>query len=263
MLKTFARNVLPPGARIGLRKIYYYGNVFKCSLCGSSVRTLINSGRDLPILRELEVIGGFRAGDTCPVCFMGARTRLVGYYLENEALRNSKGLQRILHVAPEAWLTTIIRRHPGNIDYVAADLHPGHYEGSLEVVQADITNLPWNTNSFDLVICNHVLEHVPDDRKAMGELYRVMRPGGSAILQVPMAIKLGTTIEDPSVQCPKERERRFGQSDHVRIYGSDYFDRLRSAKFRVEMINPVTAWGLGAVERLHLDPDERVFLARK
>jgi SAM-dependent methyltransferase len=193
---------------------------------------------------------------------MGGRTRLVAYYLEHELLGSSRKLQNILHIAPELWLSGIIRRLE-NIDYVAADLKPEHYDDTVKPVRADIIDLPWAANSFDLVICNHVLEHVPDDRRAMSELYRVTRPKGLAILQVPIARKLSATIEDPSVQCPIERERRFGQGDHVRIYGADYSDRLRNAGFEIEIFNPLTAWGLNTVEILRLDPAERIFLARK
>src|SRR5262245_32026727 len=210
MFRSLARTILSREARIRLRKLYYYGNEFKCTVCGSSVRTLIDSGSDLPILRQLEVIGGFRSKDSCPVCLMAGRTRLVAQYLEHELLGSSSKLQNILHIAPELWLSGIIRRLE-NIDYVAADLNPEHYEDTVKPVRADITDLPWAANSFDLVICNHVLEHVPDDRRAMSELYRVTRPKGLAILQVPMAKNLSATIEDPLAQCPIERERRFGQ----------------------------------------------------
>jgi SAM-dependent methyltransferase len=170
---------------------------------------------------------------------------------------------RVLHVAPETALSTIIKRQLVSIDYVTADLHPEHYDAALKVVRADLTNLPWDANSFDLVICNHVLEHIPNDTKAISELYRVTKQKGLSILQVPIARKLRTTIEDPAVQCSIERERRFGQGDHCRIYGADYSDRLRAAGFDVEIFNPLTAWGSIVIDRLHLDPDERLFLARK
>jgi SAM-dependent methyltransferase len=255
--------MLPREVRIGLRKIYYYGHTFTCSLCGASVRTLVNSGSDLQVLRELDVVGGFRANDSCPVCLMGARTRLIGRYLQRELWGNNCEPQRVLHIAPELWLTRIIQRQLANVHYVAADLYPDHYPKVLDVVKADITNLRWDANTFNLVVCNHVLEHVPADLKAMNELYRVMRQGGAAILQVPIARKLAETIEDCSEQCPKERERRFGQGDHVRIYGSDYVDRLRSAGFEVEIFDPFTVWGSSEIELFRLDRNERIFIGRK
>jgi hypothetical protein len=263
MLKRLIKKILPQDVRIGLRKIYYYGHKFNCNLCGASVRTLFDSGSDLSILRELEVIGGFRANDRCPVCLMGARTRLVGYYLEHELFERSNRPGRILHIAPERELSRLIRRELANVEYVATDLHIEHYERAMALVEADITSLPWDCNSFDVIICNHVLEHIPDDRKAMRELYRVTRPHGIAILQVPIASKLSATIEDPSVRCKKERERRFGQGDHVRIYGPDYADRLQREGFKVEIFNPLISWGPKVVEMLRLDPDERIFVAGK
>jgi SAM-dependent methyltransferase len=187
----------------------------------------------------------------------------VGYYLERELVRQSYETPCILHVAPETALGSIIIRQLGDVDYVATDLHPEHYDATLKVVRADLTNLPWDANRFNLVICNHVLEHIPDDKKAISELYRVTKQKGLAILQVPIAKKLNTTIEDPAVQCSIERERRFGQGDHVRLYGTDYSDRLCAAGFEVEIFDPLIAWGSNVIERLHLDPNERMFLARK
>ena len=106
--------------------------------------------------------------------------------------------------------------HP-NIDYLSADLN-----SPSAMVKMDITNIKYEDNSFDVIICNHVLEHIPDDRKAMSELYRVLKPGGWAILQVPISLLLNKTYEDPTVTTPEEREKVFGQSDHVRIYAKDY-----------------------------------------
>jgi SAM-dependent methyltransferase len=262
MLRRLIKKIVPQNVRIGLRRIYYYGYKFNCNLCGAWVRTLFDSGSDLPILHELQVIGGFRANDRCPVCQMGGRIRLVGYYLEHELLRNNRP-ERILHIAPERELTRLIRRDLVDVQYVAADLHTEHYERGVALVQADVTRLPWDRNSFDVVICNHVLEHIPDDRKAMRELCRVMRPHGMAILQVPIASKLSETIEDPSVRCEKERERRFGQVDHVRIYGLDYADRLQREGFDVRIFKPLISWGPKVVEMLRLDPDECLFVAVK
>jgi len=97
----------------------------------------------------------------------------------------------------------------------------------------------------------------------MRELFRVLKPGGTAVLQVPISLSLQTTIDDPSVTDPRERERRFGQYDHVRIYGSDYPERLRAAGFRVEIFNPADRWGAAVVGELRLNPRERVFVGRK
>jgi SAM-dependent methyltransferase len=96
-----------------------------------------------------------------------------------------------------------------------------------------VQRLPFRDGAFDALLCHHVLEHVPDDRAAMRELRRVLRPGGWAILQSPIRSRLEATLEDPAVTDPRERERLFGQRDHLRQYGRDYADRLRAAGFEV------------------------------
>lgn len=119
-----------------------------------------------------------------------------------------------------------------NHDYTTADLN-----SPIADVKADITKLPFEDNSFDIIFCNHVLEHIPDDTKAMQELFRVLKNGGMGIFQIPQDLKRETTFEDNSITDPKERARIFGQYDHVRIYGRDYFDKLKSIGFRVKQID--------------------------
>ena len=118
-----------------------------------------------------------------------------------------------------------------NHDYITADL-----DSPIADVKADITNLPFDDNSFDVIFCNHVLEHIPDDTKAMKELFRVMKKGGMGIFQIPQDNERLVTFEDNSITDPKERAKVFGQYDHVRIYGRDYFKKLRSIGFRVNEV---------------------------
>ena len=134
---------------------------------------------------------------------------------------------KVLHFAPEQAFYKLFRNQK-NLDYITTDLF-----SPLADVKADICNLPFEDNQYDVILCNHVLEHIPDDTKAMQELYRVLKPGGMAILQIPQDLSRATTFADDSITDQKERAKIFGQYDHVRIYGRDYFDKLRSIGFKV------------------------------
>lgn len=169
-----------------------------------------------------------RAKARCVRCNSLERHRFMWLYL-----REVLGVvqpQRVLHFAPEPFLAPKISQVAG-VEYVTTDLELGR-----GMVAADITNLPFANVKFDLVICSHVLEHIPDDAKAIGELFRVLKPGGSALIMVPL--KRGATEEDVSVTDPLERIRRFGQVDHVRFYGDDFVARLAAGGFVVDVVCP-------------------------
>ncbi|GGB82171.1 SAM-dependent methyltransferase [Flavobacterium suaedae] len=154
------------------------------------------------------------------------RHRLLWMYLKNET-DFFTAPKKFLHVAPEQAFYKRFRKQK-NLDYTTTDLY-----SPLADVKADICNLPFEDNSYDIILCNHVLEHIPDDTKAMQELYRVLKPGGMGIFQIPQDLSREKTFEDDSITDPKERARIFGQYDHVRVYGRDYFDKLRSIGFTV------------------------------
>lgn len=156
------------------------------------------------------------------------RHRLLWLYLKKETdFFTSKVKKKVLHFAPEQAFYKLFRNQK-NIDYTTTDLF-----SPLADVKADICNLPFEDNQYDVILCNHVLEHIPDDTKAMQELYRVLKPGGMAIVQIPQDLKREVTFADDSITDQKERAAIFGQYDHVRIYGRDYFDKLRSIGFTV------------------------------
>lgn len=135
--------------------------------------------------------------------------------------------------------------------YTTADLY-----SPIADVKADITALPFEDASFDVIFCNHVLEHIPDDTKAMQELFRVLRKGGWGIFQIPQDVNRLTTFEDNSITDRKERAAIFGQYDHVRVYGLDYFDKLRSIGFRVEEIDLSAALSQEEIDKYRLMPGE-------
>ena len=134
---------------------------------------------------------------------------------------------KVLHFAPEQAFYKLFRNQK-NLDYTTTDLF-----SPLADVKADICDLPFEDNQYGVILCNHVLEHIPDDTKAMQELYRVLKPGGMAILQIPQDLSRATTFADDTITDQKERAKIFGQYDHVRIYGRDYFNKLRSIGFKV------------------------------
>lgn len=158
------------------------------------------------------------------------RHRLLWLYLINET-DFFTAPAKVLHFAPEQAFYKRFRELK-HIEYTTTDLN-----SPLADVKADICNLPFTDNEYDIIFCNHVLEHIPNDTKAMQEIYRVLKPGGMAILQIPQDLNRETTFEDDSITDPQERARIFGQYDHVRIYGRDYFEKLRSIGFKVDEVD--------------------------
>lgn len=187
----------------------------------------------------------------CPNCGSLERHRLVWRYFQSRTDLFDGEPKRLLHVAPEPQIAALLARVPA-MNYLSIDLAEG-----AAMARMDLTDLDLPDDSFDVIYCSHVLEHVPDDRRAMRELYRVLRPDGWAVLHVPILRE--TTFEDSSVTTPEDRERVFGQCDHVRIYGRDYVDRLREAGFDVcedslaEQSDPhaATYYGLCPDEPIH------------
>ncbi|WP_396178753.1 class I SAM-dependent methyltransferase [Flavobacterium sp.] len=154
------------------------------------------------------------------------RHRLLWLYLKNETDFFSAP-KKVLHFAPEQAFYKLFRNQK-NLNYTTTDLF-----SPLADVKADICNLPFENDTYDIILCNHVLEHIPDDTKAMQELYRVLKPGGMGVFQIPQDLKRAETFSDDTITDQKERAQIFGQYDHVRIYGRDYFDKLRSIGFTV------------------------------
>jgi SAM-dependent methyltransferase len=184
------------------------------------------------------------------------RHRLLWLYLKNET-DFFISRKKLLHFAPEQAFYKRFRKME-NLDYTTTDLY-----SPLADVKADICNLPFEDNSYDIIFCNHVLEHIPDDTRAMAELYRVMKPGGWGIFQIPQDLSRETTFEDDSITDKKERAAVFGQYDHVRVYGRDYFDKLRAAGFEVDEIHYAKKLDQDAVTRYGLAPDEILPICRK
>ena len=203
-----------------------------------------------------QIIGAGRRLGACPVCRSTDRERLLYLYLSRETGVFRGGL-RLLHVAPEPQLGPALRVILG-AGYVSADLQPSGVRVAL-----DIARIPCRDATFDVILCCHVLEHVADDRRAMGELRRVLKPEGWAILLVPFSPTLEVTREDPGAVTPEQRRATFGQTDHVRIYGRDYARRLEECGFRVELLDYAGTLGPAAARAYGLIPEEPLVVCRQ
>ncbi|MEN9335067.1 MAG: hypothetical protein RLZZ500_54 [Bacteroidota bacterium] len=193
------------------------GNRFTDPIDGKSFRMFLPYG-----------YGSQRNNVLSPSTLSLERHRLLWMYLQRETdFFTATAKKKVLHFAPEQEFYKRFKKQT-NIDYTTTDLL-----SPLADVKADICNLPFEDNTYDIIFCNHVLEHIPDDTKAMQELYRVMKPGGMGIFQIPQDLNRAVTFTDDSITDPKERATIFGQYDHVRVYGRDYFDKLRQIGFTV------------------------------
>jgi len=184
------------------------------------------------------------------------RHRLLWLYLQRETDFFSAP-RRLLHFAPEQAYYQRFKKMP-HLDYVTTDLY-----SPLADVKADICQLPFEDNSFDMILCNHVLEHIPDDQKAMQELYRVLKPGGLGIFQIPQDKSRAITFQDDSITDPKERAAIFGQYDHVRVYGMDYFDLLRAVGFQVDPVDYTAQFSKEEIKKYGLAAGELLPVCRK
>lgn len=248
-----------PTLREVAKRVWYFGWKFDCVICGARTRTRKTFSFALPVLRELDVIGGeHQPNDDCPICYANQRSRLLYAYLTKHTIVQT--CWRVLHVAPELALYRYVFSRL-DVDYHPVDFSPEKYPEIDGVRQVDITSIPYPNGFFDLILCNHVLEHVPDDRKAMQELHRILKPTGTALLQVPLGTRLTKTIEDPSETDPKKRERRFGQFDHVRIYSEgDYANRLRHSGFAVRLLPAAAIVGSSGIKQYDLNARERLIV---
>ena len=207
------------------KKDIYKGNAVLCPICNSKFKKFGPNGL---ILRD---------NARCHKCGSLERHRLLWKYLEEKVnlFKNNKKI-RILHFAPENFIYNHFSQQK-NIEYIPCDLNPENFKFDSDniIIKVDITKIPFEDNYFDFILCNHVLEHIPDDKLAMTELYRVMKKDGWGIFQVPINSQSKTTYEDFSITTPEGREKAFGQVDHVRLYGLDYKDKLQDIGFEVKV----------------------------
>lgn len=223
--------------------VFYKGDKVSCPVCGKSFRKFLPYGRKV------------RENALCPNCLALERHRLMWLFLHKETLFFSAQL-KVLHVAPEL---CFIDRFESlkNLEYITGDI-----ESPLAKVKMDIHQIPFEDNSFDVVFCNHVMEHVEDDILACREINRVLKQEGWGIIQSPV-YDIKKTLENKSVTDPAERERLFGQRDHLRKYGQDYAKRLSKSGLKVEENNFVHSLDAGTKQKYGLAENEILYYCKK
>ena len=242
--RKYLQRISGPGLKVA--GLFLRGRSVTCPICSKSFKKFLPYGRINP-----------RQNALCPNCLSLERHRLIWLYLK-ERTTFFKGKQSVLHIAPEG---CFIRRFEDihQEKYITADL-----ESPLAKVKTDIHHMPFGSNTFDVVLCNHVLEHVRDDIQAIKEITRVLKPGGFAILQVPFFHPVPEkTFSDPSVTDRKTREKLFGQDDHVRRYGKDYTLRIHQGGLKALEENFVNSLPDEQRKRYGLAEGEIIFKGEK
>lgn len=225
VLNTIPRTALQrvAGWAVPVLGIFYAGKGRECTLCGGKKRKFLPYG-----------YGPVREDALCPKCLSLERHRLLWHYLTTVEAERLKGLPTILHIAPEVCLMRKFRQmysaKPER--YITADLC-----SPLADMHFDVQDIPMEDNSVDIIICNHILEHVESDIRALKEMHRIMRPGGLGVMLVPVDYSRETTFEDDTITDPRQRAEVFGQYDHRRVYGKDYPQRLSAAGFEAVEID--------------------------
>jgi hypothetical protein len=230
--------------RLPFVKLKYFGRKHYCPICQSWVRIFLPFG-DPP-----------RDNARCPICGSLERHRLNWLFLQKKTNLFDKSLKRMLHIAPEICFISRLKSFK-NLDYISADL-----DNPIAMMKFDITNIPFEDNTFNVIYCCHVLEHVQDDQKAIEEFYRVLKPGGWAVLQVPISID--KTFEDPTIISPDERKKYFGHIDHVRRCGPDYLLRMKKVGFettRFDVVDIIKEKDISNLMRI--GSDQMIFFCRK
>ena len=232
-------------AALACRAMLFVGSKHICPCCGWKLRAFTKGGTSLKT----------RPCGYCPRCNSKARHRRDWLYLKANGKLFSDRV-RLLHVSPKYALARRLVKMP-DIEFVGVDLDSRPYVSH----KVDITEIPFTPESFDAIICIHVLEHVENDRKAIDELFRVLKPGGWALISVPIDFDR-ETYEDPSIVAPEERKKHFGEEQHVRVYGFDFPDRLRTCGFEVQLDRGEDL-SLEVKEKYGLLDDENIFYCTK
>jgi predicted SAM-dependent methyltransferase len=227
--------------------LFYKGNKVECPVCEKSFRKFLSYGSNV----------AHRDNVLCPYDLTLERHRLMWLYLKEKTDFFTKPGLSVMHIAPEQCFHKKFQKQK-NLDYTTGDLL-----SPIVDMHFDLHDIPLDDNQYEVIFCNHVMEHVKDDLKCMQELLRIMKPGGWGIMQVPIDHTRTETYEDWSITSPEEREKHFWQYDHVRLYGVNYPDRLREAGFEVDVIDYSKEMPKEKFERYRIPKEELLYVVRK
>lgn len=209
-------------------------------------------------VKSLNIIGSDLDNHSCPHCGCHDRERHLSLYFNKLSMWSMFEGKKILHVAPEQYIAKKIKKlNP--LEYFRVDLFPS----SDDILEMDITSIPFENSTIDFIICNHVLEHIPNDLTAMKEMYRVLKEGGQAVLQTPYTPLLEKSFEEGSINTPEERLKYYGQDDHVRIYGNDFFKRLQSVGFKLNIVKNSDLFSAEECSKYGVNYNEDLILVSK
>jgi SAM-dependent methyltransferase len=253
-LYSYLLNTLPRPLLIRMSYVFrwfspliYAGNKVECPVCGKSSRKFLPYGSKV----------AYREGVLCPHDLTLERHRLMWLYLKNKSNFFTAKKLELLHIAPEQCFLPYFKKQ-SNLAYLTGDL-----ESPIADMHFDLHHIPLEDNRFDVIFCNHVLEHVADDKQCMSELFRVMKPGGWGIFQVPLDTTREVTYEDDRIVTPEDRELHYWQKDHVRLYGLDYPTKLQALGFEVDTYDPKKEIPAEQLVRYRLNPNEILYIFRK
>ena len=228
----------------------------ECIICGNKVDEFFANGINHKLFTKHHIIGGgYRENCTCPKCGKNDRERWIYYVLKNKLdILNATG--RILHFAPESSIKELIMQNK-NIDYYTCDIIPGF---AMHIV--DITDIQFKNNTFDYVICNHVMEHIPNEKKAVSEIKRILKKNGKWIFSFPICTDMKTQ-EDKKVVTKEQRLELYGQEDHVRLYGNDFLKRFKKYGLKIEVFTPNEQLKKSEIEKYGFIEDDIIMVATK
>jgi SAM-dependent methyltransferase len=253
-LYKFLLNKLPRPLLIRLSYLFkkiapivYKGNKVECPVCNRSYSKFLSYGSSI----------AHRENVLCPGDLTLERHRLMWLYLKDHSNFFSNDKLNVLHIAPEQCFHQRFKQQE-NLNYLTGDL-----VSPIADLHFDLHQIPLEENRFDVIFCNHVLEHVDDANQCMRELFRVMKPGGWGIMQVPQDFDRDITFEDPSIKSEEDRERYYWQKDHVRLFGKDYPNWLENEGFKVEVFEKEKHYSTDQIQRFRLQEKEILYIVRK